>query len=246
MRKMLLLSFLTLCFCLPAKSQTLTLKRVELDKRNRSGYPGSNLIEGYLELEFGVHNNTKDTLYLFMKAFDPLVAQDPFQVVQSQKAPARPTDTCQEAFTGDRIPSPPSYRNFDTARYIVKILPAKTADLYMREPVTAGFCPETGRKIEVCVTYKLNLTPVDPAPELAKIRNGEAALKILEQQQAVFDSNAIIRRNTELLRQLKESIRSLKAQNRYAVERLEEAAYLKSLPFVKKELKSNSVFVNEK
>lgn len=116
----------------------------------------------------------------------------------------------------------------------------------MREPVTAGFCPEPGRKIEVCVTYKLNLTPVDPAPELAKIRNGEAALKILEQQQAVFDSNAIIRRNTELLRQLKESIRSLKAQNRYLVECMEEAAYLENLPFVKKELKSNSVFVNEK
>lgn len=225
--------------------QNIKIIKATLDKRVVREYSGQAQVDGIIDIEFEINNSTKDTLYLFNRLVEPFIAEKPFKVTQTQTSIEKFSKDCGGVFIYNQPPSSYRYEKFDKDNDIIKIAPKAKKKLSLTRIVEEGLCPLNGKKIEICITYKQELSEFNSENYQKQIVQNETALKILRAHKELYEKTEVLKEKENLLKEINRTIEDLESDNKYASARIKDYEYIKKLPLYDKEIKSNCVSVNE-
>lgn len=245
MIKKIITLFLMLVIGASSYGQSIKITKATLDKRVVEENSGQIQVDGTINIEFEINNSAKDTLYLFNRLVEPFIAEKPFKVSQTQASIEQFSKDCGGVFIYNQAPSSYRYLKFDKNNDIIKIAPKTKKTFSFTRPVEEGFCPLSGKKIEICITYKQELSDFNPANYQYKIIQNETALKILREHKDLYEKTEILKEKESLLKETNRIIENLESENDYNSARIKDYEYIKKLSLYSKEIKSNCVFVNE-
>lgn len=225
-------------------SQSITILSATLKKAKEQTNITISLV-GSINVSFEINNPTKDTLYLFPRLVEPFLKIKPIYIFQEQPGIAKHSKDCIALFYDDPRPYSAGYRKFDHDKDIVRVAPKSKKKFNFNNTVTEGFCSDYGKKIEVTMIYNQSLSDFNIASSENKIKENEVAYKIVAESKSTYEQDSVLKKETELLRKLEQTMYALKRENEDLTTHIADFKYIQSLPFYTKEIRSNTVLVNE-
>ena len=239
------LTFILFSLSVLSFGQKLTINKAILDRRIVDHLNDEVLVEGTINIEYEIYNNTRDTIYLFNRGVEPFLDEKPFQIVQTQTSIEKFSKDCKGRFIYNQPPSSYYFKKLNIKEDITIIPPKGKEKMSIRNYVDEGFCPLMGKKIELKLIYNVILSNYSKSETVQKIEDVENALKILQNHKETISTKKLIQGRTQYISELNNSIEQLINEIKYLKDRNVEFDYLSKHSFTKIKMESNSVYVNE-